>query len=104
MRRFDTIYQNIEVFRASAVDFPSIASNGTHVEDVTATGVVLGTHIISWAPTSTATTMDDLIMTLMIVANDTVRLVLHNPTAGAIDPDAIDFEFVTGSVNADIDP
>lgn len=72
--------------------------------DVTATGVVLGTHIISWAPTSTATTMDDLIMTLMIVANDTVRLVLHNPTGGAINPDPIDFEFVTGTVNPDIDP
>ncbi len=103
MRRFDTIYQNIIVTRAT-VDIPNIVSNGTVVVDVTATGVALGTHFISWAPTSVATSIDDLIMTFMVVADDLVRIVLFNPTGGAIDPDSIDFEFVTGTVNPDIDP
>ncbi len=103
MRRFDTIYQNLEVFRVT-IDIPNIVSNGTVIIDTTATGVVLGTHIVTWAPVTTATTMDDLIMTFMIVATDTVRTILFNPTGGAINPDSIDFEFVTGTVNPDIDP
>lgn len=103
MRRFDTIYQDLLVTRVT-IDIPSIGPNGTTVIDVTATGVLLGTHIISWAPVTTATSMDDLSLTFMVVANDLIRVVLTNPTGGAIDPDSIDFEFVSGTVNPDIDP
>lgn len=103
MRRFDTVYESITVHRPT-IDFPSVASNGTVTVDTAVTGLALGTHIITWAPTTTATTMDDLIVTWMIVATDLLRAVLYNPTAGAIDPDSIDFEFVTATVNPDIDP
>lgn len=103
MRRFDTIYEDITVHRPT-IDFPSVGSNGTVTVDTAVTGLALGTHIITWAPTSTATTMDDLIVTWMIVATDLLRAVLYNPTGGAIDPDSIDFEFVTGTVNPLIDP
>lgn len=105
MRRFDTIYQNLVVSRLT-IDLPNVPSNGTVVVD-TATGVgeaPLGTHIITWAPVTLATSMDDLLMTFMIVAADTVRTVLFNPTGGAINPDSIDFEFVLATVNPLIDP
>ena len=103
MRRFDTIYQNLLVSRVT-IDIPNVVANGTVTIDTAATGVALGTHIITWAPVTTATTMDDLILTFMVVATDLVRTVVHNPTAGAINPDSIDFEFVSGTVNPNIDP
>lgn len=101
MRRFDTVYQGLIVSRQT-VDIPSIGSNSTVLVDVAATGVALGTHIISWAPTTTATTIDDLLITFMVVADDLIRIVFYNPTGGAINPDPIDFEFVSGTVNPDI--
>jgi hypothetical protein len=103
VRRFDTIFENLLVTRAT-IDIPSIGPNGTTVIDVTATGVALGTHIISWTPLTTATTMDDLSLTFMVVADDLIRVVITNPTGGSIDPDSIDFEFVSGTVNPNIDP
>jgi hypothetical protein len=86
------------------IDLPNVPSNGTVVEDVAHAGIALGTHIVSWAPVTTATSMDDLIITWTIVATDLIRIVLFNPTGGAINPDSIDFEFVVGTVNPDIDP
>ena len=103
MRRFDTIYSNPVVSRIS-IDIPNINSNSTVVVDSNVPGLALGTHIITWAPVTTATTMDDLLMTFMIVAVDTIRTVFYNPTGGAINPDSIDFEFVTATVNPLIDP
>jgi len=105
VRRFDTIYQNLTVARLT-IDIPLIISNGTvTIDTATAVGAApLGTHIITWAPVSLATSMDDLIVTWMIVAVDTVRTILQNPTGGGINPDSIDFEFVLGQVNSDIDP
>ena len=103
MRRFDTIYQDLLVSRVT-IDIPNIVANGTVTVDTAAPGVALGTHIVSWAPVTTATTMDDLIMTVMVVATDLVRTIWFNPTGGAINPDSIDFEFVSGPVNPLIDP
>lgn len=103
MRRFDTVYQGIMVGRVT-IDIPNVVSNGTVTVDTAVTGIALGTHIITWAPVTTATTLDDLIMTWMVVATDLVRVVIFNPTGGAINPDSIDFEFVFGAVNPDIDP
>jgi len=103
VRRFDTIFEGLTVARVT-IDFPSVSSNGTVVVDTNVPGLALGTHIITWAPLTTATTIDDLLITWMVVAADTLRTVLYNPTGGAIDPDSIDFEFVYGTVNPDIDP
>jgi hypothetical protein len=86
------------------IDLPNVPSNGSVVVDAPHAGIALGTHIVSWAPLTTATTMDDLIITWTIVDTDLIRIVLFNPTGGAIDPDSIDFEFVIGTVNPLIDP
>ena len=95
MRRLDTIYEPLLVIRET-IDVPNVEDGDTVVVDTTATGVVLGSHIISWAPVTTATTIDDLIVTWMIVASDLIRSVWFNPTGSDIDPDSIDFEFVVG--------
>lgn len=103
MRRFDTVFRDIQVFETT-LNFPSIASNRSEFIDVaTAVGAApLGTEIISFAPITTATTLDDLIVQIMVVDTDLVRITMMNPTAGAIDPDAIDFRIVTGIANADL--
>jgi len=103
VRRFDTIFQNIAVGRMT-IDLPNVPSNGTVTVDTAHANLPLGTHIISWAPVTDATSMDDLIVNWLIVATDMIRTVLFNPTGGAIDPASIDFEFIVGSVNPDIDP
>lgn len=103
MRRFDTIFQNINVFETT-VNFPSIPSNQSLFIDVpTGAGQApLGTCIIAYAPITTATTIDDLVVQFMVVAADTIRVTMFNPTAGAIDPDPIDFRFISGQFNPDI--
>jgi hypothetical protein len=97
------MYTGLFITRAT-IDFPNVPSNGTVTVDTAAPGTPLGTHIISWAPVSDATSIDDLVITFMTVAVDLVRTVLFNPTGGAINPDSIDFEFVCGQGNPDIDP
>jgi hypothetical protein len=103
VRRFDTIFQNINIFETT-INFPNIPSNQSLFIDVP-TGVgqaPLGTLIIAYAPITTATTMDDLVVQFMVVATDTVRVTMFNPTAGGIDPDPIDFQFVTAQLNPDL--
>jgi hypothetical protein len=103
VRRFDTIYENLRVGRMT-IDLPNVPSNGTVTVDTAHAGLALGTHIISWAPVTDATTIEDLIINWLIVADDLIRTVLFNPTGGAIDPDSIDFEFIVSTVNPLIDP
>lgn len=91
-------YIRLFVIRAT-LDIPNVPSNGTVTIDTAVSNVPLGTHFVSWAPTTLATSLDDLIVTWMIVAENTIRTVLHNPTGGAINPDSIDFEFVLGAIN-----
>ena len=91
-------YIRLFVIRAT-IDLPNVPSNGSVAVDTVVSGVPLGTHFVSWAPTSLATSLDDLIVTWMVVATDTIRTVLFNPTGGAINPDSIDFEFVLGVIN-----
>jgi len=95
------MFTDLHIYEAT-VNIPSIGSNGTAVIDVPVTGPALGTHIISWEPVTTATTLDDLILTFMVVADDEIRIVAFNPTGGAIDPDPIDFQFFTGRANPDL--
>ena len=103
MRRFDTVFRDSRVYETT-IDIPSIGSNASLFADV-ATGVgdaPLGTEIIGFAAITTAVTIDDLIIQVFVVAADTIRFTMFNPTAGAIDPDAIDFRVVTGFINPDL--
>jgi len=103
VRRFDTVFRNIRVVEVT-IDFPSVGSKQAVFVDVptTAGNAPLGTQILAFTPITTATTLDDLMVQAIVVATDTVRFTLQNPTAGAIDPDSIDFRVVTGFVNPDL--
>jgi len=103
MRRFDTIFENLLVSRVT-IDFPNILANSTVTIDTAVTGVALGTHLISWTPVSVATSMDDLIFQFLIVDTNLVRTIIQNPTGGGIDPASIDWEFLSGTIRAVIDP
>ncbi len=86
------------VVASVVVDLPSIPSNGSAFVDVTpATAVPLGTHIISWAPLTDATSIDDLMIQFLVVAANTVRITMQNPTPGPIDPASITFQFITAT-------
>lgn len=103
MRRFDTVFRNIRVVEVT-LNFPSVGSKQAVFIDVATTvgAAPLGTQILAFTPITTATTLDDLMVQAIVVATDTVRFTLQNPTAGAIDPDSIDFRVVTGLVNPDL--
>lgn len=103
MRRFDTVFRNIRVVEVT-LDFPSVGSNGSAFIDVaTAVGAApLGTQILAFTPITTATSIDDLIVQAIVIATDTVRFTMQNPSGGAINPDSIDFRVVTGFVNPDL--
>jgi len=88
-------YTSPAVVRSTTVDFPSIGSNSSAFVDVTVEDTPLGTHIISWAPLTDATSIDDLIVQFLIIADDTLRITMLNPSAGAINPDSITFQFIT---------
>lgn len=86
------------VVASATVDLPSIGSkNSAFIDVATATPTPLGTHILSWAALTDATTIDDLLIQILVVAADTVRITMQNPTAGAIDPDPITFQFITAT-------
>lgn len=78
------------------VDFPNIGSNSAVSLDFTMP-VTLGMHILSWTPLTDASSVQDLIIQILIVADNTVRVTMMNPTAGAVDPDPIDFQFIVAT-------
>lgn len=83
---------------SAEVDLPNIGSKNAASIDVTpANPVPLGTHILSWAPLTDATSIDDLIIQILVVAENTIRITMQNPTAGAINPDPITFQFITAT-------
>lgn len=100
MRRFDTVFQNIQVFETT-IDFPSVGSNASVFADVAVTAEQ-GTEIISFAPITDATSLDDLILQVFVPVTNVLRFTLFNPTAGAIDPASIDFRVVTGVANPEL--
>jgi hypothetical protein len=103
MRRFDTVFRNIRVFSGVAVDFPSVGSNGTVSQNITTTQTFpLGTAILSWGFESDATDLQDLQISIIFVNTSTLRVVLSNLTAGAIDPASHNMFFVTGEINTDL--
>ncbi len=78
------------------IDIPSIGANGSFTTDFTTlVDVPLGTHILSWAPLTVATSLDDLLIQFVVVDTNTVRFTADNPSAGAVDPDPITFQFIT---------
>ncbi len=80
---------------SALIDIPSIAPNGSFTTDITVADVALGTHILSWAPLTLATSLDDLLIQFVVVDVDTVRFTADNPSPGAVDPDPITFQFIT---------
>ena len=60
----------------------SIAAAGYEAEDVTVPGAAVGDFVI--APLTTLLT-NDMMLTAHVSAADTVKVILFNPTAGAID-------------------
>jgi len=100
VRRFDTVFQNIQVFETT-INFPSVGSNASVFTDVAVTAAQ-GTEIISFAPITDATSLDDLILQVFVPVTNVLRFTLFNPTAGAIDPDSIDFRVVTGVANPEL--
>lgn len=103
MRRFDTCFRNIRVFSGVAVDFPNVGSNATVSATITTTATFpLGTAILSWGFESDATDLQDLQISIIFVNTSTLRFVLSNLTAGAIDPASHNMFFITGEVNTDL--
>ena len=98
MRRFDTVYPVTFIVRTT-LDIASVGSKGTVQIDIVVANALVGMHVISYAPTTLATSLDDLIMQWMIVQDGFIRVVLSNNSAGSIDPDPIDFEFLFGFLN-----
>jgi hypothetical protein len=86
-------YDSPLVVVSTDIDLPSVGSKDSASVDTTVEGVPLGTHVVSWAALTDATSIDDLMIQFMVVAEDTVRLTVQNPSAGAIDPDTITFQF-----------
>jgi hypothetical protein len=102
MIRLDTLFRNINVYTIT-LDFPSVGSNGTEVIDqATAVGAApLGT-VVNLVPLTDASSFDDMILQANVVSTDSIRFIMHNPTAGAIDPASVDFAIWTGEINTDL--
>ena len=102
MRRLDSVYRNIRMFEVDH-DFPSVGSNSSVANDVTtALSFPLGTHVIQWGFGSDATSLQDLILQVAFVDTNTLRMILFNPTAGAVDPGLVTVQLVTGEFNSDL--
>ncbi len=102
VRRLDTIYRNVRLFEVD-FDFPNVGSNGSVQQDFTTTASFpLGSHIINWGFGSDATAIEDLQINFTFVDVDTLRMVLINPTGGAINGGIITTQFVTGEFNTDL--
>lgn len=96
-----SMFSNLRVFQID-VDFPNVPSNGAASGDITASSVILGTHILSFSPVSDATDIDDLQITFLVVAAGLIRFTLSNPTGGAIDPGVITMQFFMADINQDL--
>jgi len=102
MRRLDTVYRNVRLFEVD-FDYPNVVANGTVSQDFSTTASFpVGTHIIQWGFGEAAGVLEDLIIQFKFVDTDTLRMVLENPTGGAIDGGTILTQFVTGEFNTDL--
>jgi len=69
--------------RTVAVDPPSIAAGAKGTVDVTVTGAATGDRVIAIPPEALEAGLVPI--TALVPAANTVRIVLYNPTAAAID-------------------
>ncbi len=102
MIRLDTLFRNIRVYTIT-LDFPSVGSNQTQTinQAVGAGEAPLGT-VVRLTPLTDASSFDDMILQATVVTADSIRFVMSNPTAGAIDPASTDFALWTGQINTDL--
>ena len=102
MRRLDTLFRNIRVFTVT-LDFPSVGSQSSQtINAATPAGAApLGT-IVNLIPLTDASSFDDMVLQANIVTADSIRFVMLNPTAGAIDPASVDFALWLGTINTDL--
>jgi hypothetical protein len=102
MIRLDTLFRNIQVYTIT-LDFPSVGSNSSQtINQATAAGAApLGT-IVQLIPLTDASSFDDMILQAKVVTTDSIRFVMVNPTAGAIDPASVDFALWSGQINTDL--
>jgi len=102
MIRLDTLFRNIRVYTIT-LNFPSVGSNATQVIDqATAVGAApLGT-VVHLVPLTDASSFDDMILEAKVVTTDSIRFIMNNPSAGAIDPASVDFAVWTGQINTDL--
>ncbi len=100
MRRFDTVFRNIQVY-TTTLDFPLVLSNSSQTIDIGVSNTPLGTTV-RLIPLSDASSFDDMVLQANVVVADSIRFVMINPSAGAINPDAVDFAIWTGEINTDL--
>jgi hypothetical protein len=102
VRRFDTVFRNIQVY-TTTLDFPLVLSNSSQTIDVAvaAGAAPLGTTV-RLIPLSDASSFDDMVLQANVVVADSIRFVMINPSAGAINPAAVDFAIWTGEINTDL--
>lgn len=102
MRRFDTVFRNIQVYTVT-LDFPSVSSNGSEQIDVpvAAGAAPLGT-VVRMVPLTDASSFDDMVVQATVVTTDSIRFVMINPSSGGINPDSTEFGIWTGELNTDL--
>jgi hypothetical protein len=74
-------FGRVDLDGSATYDAPSIAIGGTTTTTITVTGAALG----DFARVSFGVSLAGLTATAYVSASNTVTVVLHNPTAGAID-------------------
>ena len=102
MLRLDTLFRNIEVFTVT-LDFPIVGSNSSQTIDAAtpAGAAPLGT-IVNLIPLTDASSFDDMVLQANVVTADSIRFVMINPSAGAINPASVNFALWLGQINTDL--
>lgn len=100
MRRFDTVFRNIQVY-TTTLDFPLVLSNSSQTIDIAVPNTPLGTTV-RLIPLSDASSFDDMVLQANVVTANSIRFVMINPSAGAINPASTDFAVWTGEINTDL--
>lgn len=85
----------------AAVDVPSLTAGLQDTVDVTVTGVKRGDIVLYVGPSDlTALSADVQIISAVVTADDTVRVVAFNTTAGTLDAASETCEFIVLDRNA----
>lgn len=102
MIRLDTLFRNIQVYTVT-LDFPSVGSQSSQTinQALSAGAAPLGS-IVQLLPLTDASSFDDMILQANVVTVDSIRFVMVNPTAGAIDPASTNFAIWIGQINTDL--